>query len=98
MLVNMEKELYNELVDKLFITDVTLTLDDINNKEVKLEDIITQPAAYSYYAEKLNGSQVESTEPAEPAEVNVVEPTEPVEVEPIEPAEEEEIIVDEADE
>jgi septal ring-binding cell division protein DamX len=95
MLVNMEKELYNELVDKLFITDVTLTLDDINNKEVKLEDIITQPAAYSYYAEKLNGSQVE---PTEPAEVNVVEPTEPVEVEPTEPAEEEEIIVDEADE
>lgn len=83
----MEKELYNELVDKLFITDVTLTLDDINNKEVKLEDIITQPAAYSYYAEKLNGSQVE---PTEPAEVNAVEPTEP--------AEEEEIIVDEADE
>lgn len=96
----MEKELYNELVDKLFITDVTLTLDDINNKEVKLEDIITQPAAYSYYAEKLNGSQVEPTEvePTEPAEVNAVEPTEPVEVEPTEPAEEEEIIVDEADE
>lgn len=91
----MEKELYNELVDKLFITDVTLTLDDINNKEVKLEDIITQPAAYSYYAEKLNGSQVE---PTEPAEVNAVEPTESVEVEPTEPAEEEEIIVDEADE
>ena len=54
----MEKELYNELVDKLFITDVTLTLDDINNKEVKLEDIITQPAAYSYYAEKLKLMQL----------------------------------------
>lgn len=52
----MEESLYKELVDKLFITDVTLTLEDINAKQVKLEDIITQPAAYPYYAENTHFS------------------------------------------
>lgn len=91
----MEKALYNELVDKKFITDVTMTLEDINAKGAKLEDILTQPAAYEYYSKLVDGDATpEETSVEEP----VVEPTmtEPVIEEPdVEPADDpEEIVVD----
>lgn len=46
----MEKELYNELVNNRLITDVTMTLDSINENGARLEDILTQPVAYAEYS------------------------------------------------
>lgn len=50
----MTKELYNELVNGGFITDTFLTLDKINESNIELRDIVTQPSAYNYFLNKYN--------------------------------------------
>ena len=48
----MTKELYDELMDKRVITDTKMTLEYINEKKLKLEDIITVPAILATYLGK----------------------------------------------
>lgn len=65
----MTKELYNELVDRGFITDTFLTLDKINEMKMELKDIVTQPLSYDYFAKKYDNTPVE-----EPAVETIKEP------------------------
>ena len=96
----MDKKLYDELVNRNIITDTFMTLEKINEKGIKLEDIITQPEMYKIFSKYVSNEEVvepitqpdknEETQPTQPAPV--VEPEKEAEVEPLK--EEEGIVVD----
>lgn len=102
----MDKKLYDELVNRNIITDTFMTLEKINERGIKLEDIVTQPEMYKIFSKYVSNEEVdEETQPTQPTNPvedpdKVVEdpdkvvddPEKDVEVEPIK--EEEGIVVD----
>ena len=102
----MDKKLYDELVNRNIITDTFMTLEKINERGIKLEDIITQPEMYKIFSKYVSNEEAnEETQPIQPTNPvvdpdkivedpeKVVEgPEKDVEVEPIK--EEEGIVVD----
>ena len=102
----MDKKLYDELVNRNIITDTFMTLDKINERGIKLEDIITQPEMYKIFSKYVSNEEAnEETQPTQPTnpvedpdkvvddQDKIVEDHEKdVEVEPIK--EEEGIVVD----
>ncbi len=94
----MDKKLYDELVNRNIITDTFMTLEKINEKGIKLEDIITQPEMYKIFSKYVSNEEAkeatepitqpvknEETQPIQPA--SVVEPEKEAEVEPEKEAE-----------
>ena len=49
----MDKKLYDELVNRNIITDTFMTLEKINERGIKLEDIITQPEMYKIFSKSI---------------------------------------------
>ena len=102
----MDKKLYDELVNRNIITDTFMTLEKINERGIKLEDIVTQPEMYKIFSKYVSNEEAnEETQPTQPTNPvedpdKVVEdpdkvvddPEKDVEVEPIK--EEEGIVVD----
>ena len=102
----MDKKLYDELVNRNIITDTFMTLEKINERGIKLEDIVTQPEMYKIFSKYVSNEEAnEETQPIQPTNPvvdpdkivedpeKVVEgPEKDVEVEPIK--EEEGIVVD----
>ena len=102
----MDKKLYDELVNRNIITDTFMTLEKINERGIKLEDIVTQPEMYKIFSKYVSNEEAnEETQPTQPTnpvedpdkvvedQDKVVEgPEKDVEVEPIK--EEEGIVVD----
>lgn len=102
----MDKKLYDELVNRNIITDTFMTLEKINERGIKLEDIVTQPEMYKIFSKYVSNEEVnEETQPTQPTnpvddqdkivddQDKVVDgPDKDVEVEPIK--EEEGIVVD----
>lgn len=102
----MDKKLYDELVNRNIITDTFMTLEKINERGIKLEDIVTQPEMYKIFSKYVSNEEVnEETQPTQPTnpvvdpdkivedpDKVVVDPEKDVEVEPIK--EEEGIVVD----
>lgn len=99
----MDKKLYDELVNRNIITDTFMTLEKINEKGIKLEDIITQPEMYKIFSKYVSNEEAEKAtehiaQPVEIEETQLVEPEKDAEVEPekeveVEPTKEEEGIV-----
>jgi hypothetical protein len=85
----MDKKLYDELVNRNIITDTFMTLEKINERGIKLENIITQPEMYKIFSKYVSNEEVvepitqpdknEETQPTQPAPV--VEPEKETEVE-----------------
>ena len=102
----MDKKLYDELVNRNIITDTFMTLEKINERGIKLEDIVTQPEMYKIFSKYVSNEEAnEETQPIQPTnpvedpdkvvddQDKIVEsPEKDVEVEPIK--EEEGIVVD----
>ena len=95
----MDKKLYDELVNRNIITDTFMTLEKINERGIKLEDIVTQPEMYKIFSKYVSNEEVdEETQPTQPTnpvedpDKVVDDPEKDVEVEPIK--EEEGIVVD----
>lgn len=99
----MDKKLYDELVNRNIITDTFMTLEKINEKGIKLEDIITQPEMYKIFSKYVSNEEVAEpiTQPnpvVEPEKEAEVEPEKEAEVEPekeveVKPTKEDEGIV-----
>lgn len=99
----MDKKLYDELVNRNIITDTFMTLEKINERGIKLEDIITQPEMYKIFSKYVSNEEVTEpiTQPVKNEETQptpVVEPEKEAEVEPeketeVEPTKDEEGIV-----
>ena len=63
----MDKKLYDELVNRNIITDTFMTLDKINERGIKLEDIITQPEMYKIFSKYVSNEEAnEETQPTQP--------------------------------
>ena len=63
----MDKKLYDELVNRNIITDTFMTLEKINERGIKLEDIITQPEMYKIFSKYVLNEEVnEETQPTQP--------------------------------
>ena len=63
----MDKKLYDELVNRNIITDTFMTLDKINERGIKLEDIVTQPEMYKIFSKYVSNEEVdEETQPTQP--------------------------------
>ena len=102
----MDKKLYDELVNRNIITDTFMTLEKINERGIKLEDIVTQPEMYKIFSKYVSNEEAdEETQPTQPTnpvdnqdkivddQDKIVEgPEKDVEAEPIK--EEEGIVVD----
>ena len=102
----MDKKLYDELVNRNIITDTFMTLEKINERGIKLEDIVTQPEMYKIFSKYVSNEEAnEETQPIQPTnpvddqdkivddpDKVVDDPEKDVEVEPIK--EEEGIVVD----
>ena len=68
----MDKKLYDELVNRNIITDTFMTLEKINERGIKLEDIITQPEMYKIFSKYVSNEEAnEETQPTQPT--NTVE-------------------------
>ena len=68
----MDKKLYDELVNRNIITDTFMTLEKINERGIKLEDIVTQPEMYKIFSKYVSNEEAnEETQP--------IQPTNPVE-------------------
>ena len=68
----MDKKLYDELVNRNIITDTFMTLEKINERGIKLEDIVTQPEMYKIFSKYVSNEEVnEETQPTQP--INPVE-------------------------
>lgn len=64
----MDKKLYDELVNRNIITDTFMTLEKINERGIKLEDIVTQPEMYKIFSKYVSNEEVnEETQPTQPA-------------------------------
>lgn len=75
----MDKKLYDELVNRNIITDTFMTLDKINERDIKLEDIITQPEMYKIFSKYVSNEEAnEETQPIQPTNP-VVDPDKIVE-------------------
>ena len=62
----MDKKLYDELVNRNIITDTFMTLEKINERGIKLEDIITQPEMYKIFSKYVSNEEVnEETQPTQ---------------------------------
>ena len=63
----MDKKLYDELVNRNIITDTFMTLEKINERGIKLEDIITQPEMYKIFSKYVSNEEAnEETQPTQP--------------------------------
>ena len=63
----MDKKLYDELVNRNIITDTFMTLEKINERGIKLEDIVTQPEMYKIFSKYVSNEEVdEETQPTQP--------------------------------
>ena len=68
----MDKKLYDELVNRNIITDTFMTLEKINERGIKLEDIVTQPEMYKIFSKYVSNEEAnEETQPTQP--INPVE-------------------------
>ena len=68
----MDKKLYDELVNRNIITDTFMTLEKINERGIKLEDIVTQPEMYKIFSKYVSNEEAnEETQPTQPT--NTVE-------------------------
>ena len=75
----MDKKLYDELVNRNIITDTFMTLEKINERGIKLEDIITQPEMYKIFSKYVSNEEAnEETQPTQPTNP-VVDPDKIVE-------------------
>ena len=62
----MDKKLYDELVNSNIITDTFMTLEKINERGIKLEDIVTQPEMYKIFSKYVSNEEVnEETQPTQ---------------------------------
>lgn len=62
----MDKKLYDELVNRNIITDTFMTLEKINERGIKLEDIVTQPEMYKIFSKYVSNEEVnEETQPTQ---------------------------------
>lgn len=80
----MDKKLYDELVNRNIITDTFMTLEKINERGMKLEDIITQPEMYKIFSKYVSNEEVEEviepiTQPVKNEETQSTQPTPVVE-------------------
>lgn len=63
----MDKKLYDELVNRNIITDTFMTLEKINERGIKLEDIITQPEMYKIFSKYVSNEEAnEEEQPTQP--------------------------------
>ena len=63
----MDKKLYDELVNRNIITDTFMTLEKINERGIKLEDIVTQPEMYKIFSKYVSNEEAnEETRPTQP--------------------------------
>ena len=63
----MDKKLYDELVNRNIITDTFMTLEKINERGIKLEDIVTQPEMYKIFSKYVSNKEAnEETQPTQP--------------------------------
>ena len=63
----MDKKLYDELVNRNIITDTFMTLEKINERGIKLEDIVTQPEMYKIFSKYVSNEEAdEETQPTQP--------------------------------
>ena len=63
----MDKKLYNELVNRNIITDTFMTLEKINVRGIKLEDIVTQPEMDKIVSKYVSNEEAnEETQPTQP--------------------------------
>ena len=63
----MDKKLYDELVNRNIITDTFMTLEKINERGIKLEDIVTQPEMYKIFSKYVSKEETnEKTQPTQP--------------------------------
>ena len=63
----MDKKLYDELVNRNIITDTFMTLEKINERGIKLEDIVTQPEMYKIFSKYVSNEEAnEETQPSQP--------------------------------
>ena len=63
----MDKKLYDELVNRNIITDTFMTLEKINERGIKLEDIVTQPEMYKIFSKYVSNEEAnEETQPIQP--------------------------------
>ena len=62
----MDKKLYDELVNRNIITDTFMTLEKINERGIKLEDIVTQPEMYKIFSKYVSNEEAnEETQPTQ---------------------------------
>ena len=67
----MDKKLYDELVNRNIITDTFMTLEKINERGIKLEDIVTQPEMYKIFSKYVSNEEANE-------EIQPTQPTNPV--------------------
>ena len=92
----MDKKLYDELVNRNIITDTFMTLDKINERGIKLEDIITQPEMYKIFSKYVSNEEAnEETQPIQPT--NPVEDQDKIVDDPDKVVEDQDKIVDDQD-
>ena len=79
----MDKKLYDELVNRNIITDTFMTLEKINERGIKLEDIITQPEMYKIFSKYVSNEEVAEpiTQPVKNKETQLTQPNPTVESE-----------------
>ena len=92
----MDKKLYDELVNRNIITDTFMTLEKINERGIKLEDIVTQPEMYKIFSKYVSNEEVdEETQPTQPT--NPVEDPDKVVEDPDKVVDDQDKIVDDQD-
>ena len=92
----MDKKLYDELVNRNIITDTFMTLEKINERGIKLEDIVTQPEMYKIFSKYVSNEEVnEETQPTQPT--NPVEDPDKVVEDPDKVVEDPDKVVDDQD-
>jgi hypothetical protein len=79
----MDKKLYDELVNRNIITDTFMTLERINERGLKLGDIITQPEMYEIFSKYTSNEEVAEpiTQPVKNEETQTIQPNPVVETE-----------------
>ena len=92
----MDKKLYDELVNRNIITDTFMTLEKINERGIKLEDIVTQPEMYKIFSKYVSNEEVdEETQPTQPT--NPVEDPDKVVEDPDKVVDDQDKVVDDQD-
>ena len=92
----MDKKLYDELVNRNIITDTFMTLEKINERGIKLEDIVTQPEMYKIFSKYVSNEEAnEETQPTQPT--NPVEDQDKIVDDPDKVVEDPDKVVDDQD-